>query len=166
MVEHTAHNGPVVGSSPTKPNTNMEFNLRKYQILNTKMLLKSKNIFVFSAVAKLNSKNWLLKEQSLDEFNIKVQKLNNKASKKSIENSIYQNIKHIFKGALFTIIFNKNSKVKIDNLQNLDIIIPFLIKINNKIYTINQIKKLRILNYKFKVLELIKTLKIHKRTIV
>ena len=57
-VERTAHNGFVVGSSPTKPSQQeMDFNLKTYKYFRIKRYLKEINFFFFFQVAPVDNEN-------------------------------------------------------------------------------------------------------------
>ncbi len=146
----------------------MELSLRNYQILKIKKDLKDKNFFVFFNGARLNSNSWLFNEQNLNKLDLNYQKIYNKLSLKSFDRSIYKNLKRFINGEIFIIKPRNQSKpIVFNNLTKLKpIFIPFVIKINGKFYTIGQFKNLKFINYKIKIVELIKTIKLHKRLVI
>jgi hypothetical protein len=142
----------------------MEFKLRNYQILKVKNSLKRDKLFIFLNGSKLNSKNRISIEQTLKQLELLYYKLNNKASRQSLKNSIYKNINQIISGLLFIITVKKDKNIFMQDIfkLNSDFIILAL-KINNKIHTIIQTKNLNSINYISKIKKLHKILKLHDR---
>nr|QUS63605.1 hypothetical protein [Haslea silbo]QUS63808.1 hypothetical protein [Haslea silbo] len=129
----------------------MHFEFRDYQLLKVKQYLKQK-FLLFSNGANQTSTNWLAVEQGLYKSNLKYYKVYNKIALKVLKNSIYNNIGQIVKGTFFFLKLKNNSTVLIKQklFKELESIFFTLlsIKLNNKIYSIAQIKKIKSLNYK------------------
>lgn len=152
MVEHAAHNGIVVGSNPAKPIIKiMHFESRDYQFLKIKQHLKNK-FLLFSNGANKTSQDWLVVEQTLSNANLKYYKIYNKIASKVLKNSIYKNIGQMIKGTFFFLKLSETSlqlnKQKLfDSLKSV-LFTLLSIKLNNKVYSITQIKNIKSLKYK------------------
>nr|UXN44363.1 hypothetical protein [Haslea karadagensis] len=129
----------------------MHFELRDYQFLKVKQYLKQK-FLLFSNGASQTSTNWLAIEQSLSKSNLKYYKVYNKIALKVLTNSVYNNIKQAIKGTFFFLKLDGNTNLltKQQLFKKLKSVFFTLlsIKLNNKIYSIVQIKKIKSLNYK------------------
>nr|UXN44323.1 hypothetical protein [Haslea karadagensis] len=129
----------------------MHFELRDYQFLKVKQYLKQK-FLLFSNGASQTSTNWLAIEQSLSKSNLKYYKVYNKIALKVLTNSVYNNIKQVIKGTFFFLKLDGNTNLltKQQLFKKLKSVFFTLlsIKLNNKIYSIVQIKKIKSLNYK------------------
>lgn len=161
MVERTAHNGLVTGSNPVKPKmTNNKLSI--YQLKRLKQYLKNTNLIFFFFLTNLNSKNQLKLEQKLFKKNLKLFKIKNTLIKKVLKKSVFVNFSIMVKGPL-CIIELKDSKKLLNNFNDLKKLNPstplISLKLNKKIYTINQLKTITTLNYKTNVKVLNKTLK-------
>jgi hypothetical protein len=129
----------------------MHFEFRDYQFSKIKQYLKNE-FLLFSNGANQNSRNWLAVEQGLHRFELKYYKVYNKIALKVLKNSIYKNIHQIIRGTFFFLKLN-NSSISISKnilFKNLEPIFFTLlsIKLNNKIYSIAQIKNIKSLKYK------------------
>ena len=130
----------------------MEIKNKDYKITETKTYLKINTLFfVFNGISR-NSNNWLNVEQELKTLGYKPYKILNKITKKTLNSSIYFKIKPIINGSTF-FIKPINTQCKIDKdifLRSFEplLFIILAIKINNKMYSANQIKTLRSLSYK------------------
>jgi len=126
----------------------MKFTFKEYKTLKTKKYLKDNKLFFFFNGINQNSRNWIKTEQGLKNINFNYYKIFNKTSTKIFENSIFQNSKPIISGITFFIKPSENnSLVSKKNLLNLDMFIFLGLKMNNKIYSPNQIKQIYSLNY-------------------
>ena len=154
MAECTAHNGFVVGSIPTKPNTFyifMKFELKSYKVLKIKYYLKQNNFFFFFAIASLNLKNWVLIEQALKKSNLKYYRLINTITKKLLKKSIYKNYCLII-NSLTMFVNSKQITTELKNWINLENFLSLLcVKLNNKMYSVAQLKTLNSLDYKINI---------------
>ena len=150
MVEHAAHNGIDVGSNPTKPKKlfSMKFTSKEYKITKTKNYLKNNAIFFFFSGINQDSGNWIKTEQGLKNLNFNYCKVFNKTSTKTFYNSIYKNITPTINSVTFFI--NPNSDNSLSSkkmLLNIETFVFLAIKINNKIYSFNQLKYLNSFDY-------------------
>jgi hypothetical protein len=130
----------------------MKFTSKEYNIAKTKKYFQSNNLFIFFNGINLNSDNWILIEQKLKKINFSYYKIFNTTSKKILQNSI-----HISKAALvssITFLFKPIStfqEITKDTLLNSFEPMLFTIlalKLNNKIYSKDQLKKLFSFKYK------------------
>ena len=129
----------------------MKLNSKDYKILKTKKHFKANNLFFFANGANQNSSDWLATEQGLKTLGFSYYKLFNKTTVKTLNNSIYNNIKSIVSGPTFFINPSTNkplSKQTISN--NLDLLLfeLLMVKFNNKIYSIKSLKNTYSLDYK------------------
>lgn len=172
MVERTAHNGLVVGSSPTKPINltcyKMDHNLKKYRVLKIKNSFKNSNLLFFYNSSKIESNKWMLKEQQLKKAKLKYNQIYNGTAMKTINNSIYSNLNQIISNVIvFTKPAFKSSVLQLKTTKNSlepSFILLFL-KLNNKIYTLPQFKNIFVFNYKTTIFTLNKELIRYVKTI-
>ena len=140
----------------------MKKKFKTYKLCKIKKFLKKHPIFLISHTLNLNSKDWNVVEKKLITFNLKYYKLNNTLTKHTIINSILLNFKPILSGSL-CFVYPKNYNNFEPNLQDLTKInktMPVLgIKLNQKIYSKNQLPTIYTLNYKKNIKTLNKTLK-------
>ena len=133
----------------------MKFKLKAYKVFKTKYYLKQKKLFFLYAATSLNVKNWLTVEQTLKKSNLNYYRLSNTLAIKTMKASIYTNYKQLINS--LTILVNTGSKTALElkKLINLKNILTLLsIKLNNKIYSISQLKNLNSLDYNQAVLRL------------
>lgn len=131
----------------------MKLNFRNYQNIKIKQDLKKNNFLLFSIGVNQSAQNWINVEQVLHKLKLNYYKTYNNKTRKIIKNSIYKNLFNIFNGTFFFIKPKLNSKQKLVNntvLKNLSSILFTIIsiKINNKIYTIPQLKNINSFVYK------------------
>lgn len=129
----------------------MHFEFRDYQFSKIKQFLKNK-FLLFSNGANQNSQNWLIVEQELSNSNLKYYKIYNKIALKVFKNSIYKEIKQMIKGTFFflklgetSVLMNKHKLFK--ELESISFTL-LSVKLNNKIYSIVQLKNIKSLNYR------------------
>ena len=149
VVEHTAHNGFVVGSIPTRPK--MKFSAKDYATSKTKKYIKTNSLFFFFHGVNQNYKDWLITEQNLKSINFSYYKVFNKKTNEALKNSIFKTIQSIIKSITFLIkpIYKCKQISKKTLLNNFEplLFVMLIIKLNNKIYKINQIKTINSFNY-------------------
>lgn len=129
----------------------MHFEFRDYQFSKIKQFLKNK-FLLFSNGANQNSQNWLTVEQGLSNSNLKYYKIYNKIALKVFKNSIYKEIKQMIRGTFFflklgetSVLMNKHKLFK--ELESISFTL-LSVKLNNKIYSIVQLKNIKSLNYR------------------
>ena len=131
--------------------------LKKYQLTKIKKEIKNNKVIFFFHTTNLNSKNELkinkiLFEEKLKSFNIK-----NNLLKIAFKESIFVNQSFLVKGSLCFLSnkLKKNIDNKLKDLLNFKSNLTLVaIKLNNKIYVIDQLKTLTNLDYinNFKIL--------------
>nr|YP_010516653.1 hypothetical protein ON958_mgp27 [Haslea pseudostrearia]UXN44196.1 hypothetical protein [Haslea pseudostrearia] len=129
----------------------MHFESREYQFLKIKQHLKNK-FLLFANGANKTSQDWLSVEQSLSNSNLKYYKIYNKIALKVLKNSIYKNISQMIQGTFFFLKLNEislliNKQKLFDSLRSIFFTL-LSIKLNNKVYSIVQIKNIKSLKYK------------------
>lgn len=131
----------------------MKINFKIYQVSRTKNYLLKNNFILFSYNANQNSFYWLLKEQGLHELNFNYYKICNNTTTTIVEKTIFKNFLQIIKSPFFLLrttkthnklLINKNLLFK--NFQNIQFNIHSL-KLNNKLYSTSQLKKINSLGY-------------------
>ena len=128
----------------------MHFKFREYQFSKIKQYLKTE-FLLFANGTNKNASNWLIVEQSLNNLGIKYYKIYNKIAFKAIKMSLLKNIKQLIKGTFFFLKLDNNS-LSINKkifLKSLELIFFNLlsVKLNNKIYSITQLKNMSSLKY-------------------
>ena len=133
----------------------MKFELKTYKVFKIKYYLKKNKLFFFYASTSLSLKNWFIIEQTLKKSELTYYRLSNTLARKTMKISIYTNFKQLIHS--LTMFVNPNSKtiLMLKKLINLEKILTLLsVKLNNKIYSISQLKNLNSLNYTNTVLRL------------
>jgi len=140
----------------------MKLELKNYKYYKIKQYLKTQKIFFICTSLDLNYKNWLILQQKFFKVNLKYYKLNNSLTIKFLKHSIFKNIIPLINGPIFLININKNQNLDhtLSQLKSFNAYITLLsLKLNNKIYFINQLSTLQTLNYKKNIKVFHKTLK-------
>ena len=130
----------------------MKFNLKNHQTHKLKQLLKKERFLIFSINTNQNSKNWILIEQGLHKLKLKYYKIYNNTAINAIKNSTQVNLLKIICSTFFFLkLKNSNKKLiknSIINELNSIFFTTLAVKINQNVYSINQIKKLTVFSYK------------------
>lgn len=132
----------------------MEFNLKSYQTFKTKHYLKKNNFLLFTLGANQNSQNWITFEQNLHKLGLSYYKTYNNITIKTLEASVYKNLKNFVKSTFFFLKPKQNpGKIEIIkystiNMLNSTTFAILNIKLNKKIYTMSQLKTASTLTYK------------------
>jgi hypothetical protein len=126
----------------------MKFSSKDYKTIKTKNYLKNNNLFFIFNGINQNSSNWIKTEQELKNKNFNYYKIVNKTSTKIFKNSIYKSSEPTINSLTFFMkpTFN-NTLLSKKILFNIETFVFLAIKINNKIYSINQMKYVNSLNY-------------------
>jgi hypothetical protein len=126
----------------------MKFELKAYKVFKIKYYLKQNKLFFFYAATSLNLKNWLIIEQTLKKSNLNYYRLSNTLTIKTMKASIYTNFKQQIHSLTMLVSPKFKATLKLKKLTNLEKVLTLLsIKLNNKIYSISQLKNLNSLNY-------------------
>lgn len=130
----------------------MQIDEKNYKKKKIKTNLKKSNFLLFAVSANQNSQNWLLLEQNLHRLLLTYNKICNNTVFKILQNSILKNFKNITNSTVFFLKEKPLRKTIIrNNLVNALTLINFtslLLKLNRKIHTIPQLKKINSYNYK------------------
>jgi len=133
----------------------MKFELKTYKVFKIKYYLKKNKLFFFYAATSLNLKNWLVIEQTLKKSNLNYYRLSNTLAVKTMKASIYTNFKQLIHSLTMFVNPKPKTTLKLKKLINLEKVLTLLsVKLNNKIYSISQLKILNSLNYNYTVLRL------------
>jgi hypothetical protein len=128
----------------------MDFISKRFKIEKTRNYIKLNNMFVFLNGANRKTGDWTVVEQELKKIDFNYHKILNKASRKTLTNSILLNTYSLINSITFLLKPFTNKEVNKNLLFNKIEALNFLllaIKINNKVYSKPQIKKLLTLNY-------------------
>jgi hypothetical protein len=139
----------------------MDFNLKSYRVFKVKEYLKKSEFFFFYHSPKLRSNEWVSIEQDLKKLKLKYYKIFNGTTLKTINNSIYQNLDQVICGIVLFIKLNYKSTTFDFNTLNKNLKPLFILlslKLNNKIYSIPQLKGINSFSYKQNVFNLQKSL--------
>ena len=128
----------------------MKFTLKDYKIFKTKKYIKTTCFFFFFNGIMLNSNDWIKTKQKLKKINFNCYKIFNKTSTKIVKNSIYKNTTPMINGITFFVKVENNQqiskKILLHDFENL-LFVFLSTKLNNKIYFLNQVKKINIFIY-------------------
>jgi hypothetical protein len=129
----------------------MKFTARDYATSKTKQYIKINSLFFFFHGVNQNYKNWLITEQNLKTINFSYYKVFNKKTTEALKNSIFKTIQSIVNSVTFLIkpIYKDKRVSKKTLLNNFEplLFVMLIIKLNNKIYKINQLKTTNSFNY-------------------
>ena len=140
----------------------MKLKLKNYKYYKIQNYFKNQKVFFIYNNNDLKFKNWLQLQQKLQAQQLQCYKLNNNLTINFLNNSIFKNLSSLINGSILLISLKKNTSTDliIPQLQTCNIISTFLsLKLNNKIYSINQIKTIKTLNYQTQIRILTKSLK-------
>jgi hypothetical protein len=133
----------------------MKFELKTYKVFKIKYYLKQNKLFFFYAATSLNLKNWLLIEQTLKKSNLNYYRLSSTLAIKTMKKSIYTNFKQQIHSLTMLVSPKHKIPLRLKKLTNLEKALTLLsVKLNNKIYSISQLKNLNSLKYNQTVLKL------------
>ena len=140
----------------------MDNKLKTYHFKKLNYYIKRTNLIFFCFINNLNNEDQLTLNQKLFKSNIEIYKIKKTLTQKIIKNSIFSNSSILIKGPL-SIVVPKNIKeenLNIQNLLNFDSnMLNLAIKLNNKLYSNLQLKKISTLNYNNNIKILNKTFK-------
>lgn len=128
----------------------MDFNLKSYRVLKVKNYFKKCNFFFFFHSVKLTSNEWIRVEQDLKKLKLKYYKVFNGTTLNTINNSIYKNFNQIICGiVLFIEPKFKSTSLEFNSItKDLKPLFALLsVKLNNKIYSVAQLKGLKTFSY-------------------
>ena len=127
----------------------MDFNLKNYKHFKTKQYFKTINFFFFFHGTSLNNENWIKIEQKFVANKLKYIRVLNRLMVNTLKNSIFKNLVVLIHGPILLLSIDKNnSKLTFKELENISPQINFLgFKLNNKIYSKEQIKNLKKMSY-------------------
>lgn len=129
----------------------MKFSAKNYKINKTKNYIRTNNILFFFNGVNKNSNDWIHTEQNLKKINFKYYKVFNKTTKKALNDSIYNKASNTINGITFFIKPETSTKNLLKNtiVKDLKLLLFILlaIKLNNKLYSANQLNKTNSVNY-------------------
>lgn len=140
----------------------MKIKLKNYKYYKIKNYFKNQKMFFIYNNSDLNFKNWLHLQQNLHNKNLKCYKLNNNLTINFLNNSIFKNLSSLINGSIIIIGLKKNTytDLLISQLQNFNTMTTFLsLKLNNKIYSNNQLSTIKTFNYHKQIVIFTKSLK-------
>ena len=125
----------------------MSFNLKTYKLLKIKNYFKKINFLFFFQGTSLNKTNRIKTEQLFNKEKLKYFQILNSLTIKVMKNSILKNLTPLIHGSILLVHTNRK-KLTLKKLSNISILINLLcLRLNNKIYSKNQIKNLKKLSY-------------------
>ena len=145
MVERTAHNGLVVGSNPTKPKINMDFNLKTYKHHKIKTSFQQFNLLFFLHSPFIDNKTSIKTNQKLLKFKLQHYKISNKLFNNTIKNSVFTHLTVLIHASI--ILVNSSQSITFTQLTKINPLTLLGLRLNNKIYSKKQLKKLKKVSY-------------------
>lgn len=131
----------------------MELNLKNFRIIKNKNYLKNTHIFLIYSGINSDSKNYRVTQQEFSKLDLNYYNIFNQAARKALLNSTMANLIPTIAGTTFFIEPKVSKKVQIKNyfiknIQTKPINFTLLaIKLNNKIYSGPQFKRVKSLSY-------------------
>lgn len=135
----------------------MDFNSKDYQNAKLKNFFKTNGFFLWFHSAKLELNQWIYIEQNLKKLKLNYSKALNGITLKLFKNSIYTNVSPIV--CSFVLFINSNfrtTELQLNSLEK-DLKPSFKLisaKLNNKVYSVSQLKGLNHFSYKKNVFNL------------
>lgn len=150
MVEHTAHNGFVVGSIPTKLKLqiSMKLNFKTHKMQKYKLYLLTEPLFFIYSSKNQKFDKWIDQEQEFKNLDLTYLKISNNLLAVLLVKTILKNFKSINLGLIIFIKFNFFLKKKVKNIKMFSSFNLLCMKLNNKIYTVYEFDFIKTLNYK------------------
>lgn len=129
----------------------LAFKVQNYKVKKVKNYVKKNKLFFFFNGINKNYNNWLETQQNFKKIDLNCFKTFNKALSVGVKTSIYCNINSSISSVIFLVKSNKAKKnllkkVIFNKLETL-LFLMMLVKLNNKIYSKNQLKQINNLNY-------------------
>jgi hypothetical protein len=129
----------------------MKLTIKDYKTLKIKEHLKKEDLLLFYNGVNKNSFDLLLTKQKLRTICLNYHKIFNQTTIEVLENSVYKNIKPTIEGATFLVKPATNcmllTKSILLNSFESSLFNMLTIKLNNKIYSLKQLKGSNSLNY-------------------
>ena len=124
--------------------------LRKYQAIKINSYIKTNTFLLFFLTNKSKNVSWRKNEQTLKKLKLTYYKTINKIVLKKFKDSIYKNFTALISGVILLITTNSKQLKNFENirkiLQNNFSLIS--LKLNNKIYSVNEVTKISVFSYK------------------
>jgi hypothetical protein len=138
---------------------------QEYQFWKIKNFLKKQKILFFFNSSRIKHSNWLEAEKLSKKCDVNYHTINNNATLNLIKISVYKNIYRIVNCMLLVIQQKtKNLSLFFNSVNDLKPLFePVALKLNNKIYLIEQLETLKILNFKKNIKSFQKVLKTYNR---
>jgi hypothetical protein len=135
----------------------MDFNLKTYKCFKINNYFRTIKLFFFFHGISLNHEHWIKTEQILINNQLQYFKVFNTILLNTLKNSVFKNLINLIHGPVI-IICNKNTLVK-NQLENVNTLISLLcLKLNNKVYSQQQIRNIKKLTYEKNVFLLYKSM--------
>ena len=142
MVERTAHNGFVVGSSPTKL-SKMKFELKNYRYFKAGKLLKSNKYVFMYFCPNLNNFDWTKIEQKFSKNGMTYYRVYNTITKRKLGKSIFKHNSFLINGPIIFIFLKENQDASMKQLLEFSEKMSLLaIKVKNKFYVKGQVDRI------------------------
>jgi hypothetical protein len=130
----------------------VKFNAKNYRINKTKNYIKTNNLLFLTNGVNKNSNDLTHTEQTFKKISLKYYKVFNKTTKTALNDSIYNKANNSINGITFLIKQRTNEKrnlLKSTVVKDLKFLLFILlaIKLNNKLYSANQLNESHSLNY-------------------
>lgn len=130
----------------------MKFTTKEYIIIKTKNYAQKIDLFFFFNGVNRNFNDWIILEQGLNKIKFNYYKVFDKTSRKILNTSIYSNVSALINGLIFFLKPLSNNRQEITKQNLLNDFEPLFftllaLKLNNKIYSTNQLKIIWSFNY-------------------
>ena len=139
----------------------MDFTHKRYQVLRLKKLFKKNSLLLIIHCSKLNFKKWMLLEQKFKKLKLNYYKPLNKVIFKEFKNSIYYNHLPIVNSFILLVNFSdKNNNFNLNHIEKVlkPLFVITSVKLNHKLYSIQQFKQYQNISYKKNIFKLNKVL--------
>lgn len=125
----------------------MDFSLKSYKYLKIKHYIREINFFFFFHGTSLDNANWIKIEQLLFTHNLRSFRILNKLMINRFMNSLLKSVVTLIHGPIF-LLYVTDTNLALKKLESISFWISLLcLKLNNKIYSKEQIKNLKTLSF-------------------
>ena len=139
--------------------------LKKYQTMKINLQIKTNTILFFFLSSKSKSIHWRENEQVLKNLKLTYYKTINKIALKKFKESIYKNFTVLISGLILLITTNSKRLEKFERIKNLlqKSFSLISLKLNNKMYSINEINQIPYFSYRKNLFVFYKYLERHTK---
>ena len=126
----------------------MKFDLKIYKNRKIKDNFKTTSLFIFYHTTSLNVTNWLKIDQDLFKIKLSYYRFYTNLANNAIKNSIFKGLIKLLSGPVLFVKIKKELNFPLKSFTNINPFLTFLcIRLNNRVYSLSQLKKFKNFNF-------------------